>query len=32
VSTTAEWLDALSTGRALPKDNVLLSNQRARTR
>lgn len=32
VSTTAEWLDALSTGRALSKDNVLSSNQRARTR
>jgi nicotinamidase-related amidase len=32
VSTTADWLVALSAGQPLPKDNVLMSNQRARTR
>ncbi len=32
VSTTADWLAALSAGQPLPKDNVLMSNQRVRTR
>lgn len=30
VASTAQWLDAVATGQALHKDNVLASNQRAR--
>ncbi len=30
VATTADWLDAVARGQALPKDNVLASNRRAR--
>lgn len=30
VASTAQWLEALRTGQALPKDNVLASNQRSR--
>lgn len=31
VASTADWIAALKTGEALPKDNVLASNQRGRT-
>ncbi len=31
VATTTDWLDAVARSEALPKDNVLASNQRART-